>query len=48
MNIYEQIGLKKVINASGKMTALGASSINPLVGDYMKEAAMNYVDIEAL
>ncbi|MGF7057824.1 DgaE family pyridoxal phosphate-dependent ammonia lyase [Brassicibacter mesophilus] len=48
MNIYEQINLKKVINASGKMTALGASIVNPLVADYMKEAAMNYVIIEAL
>ncbi|MPW25584.1 DgaE family pyridoxal phosphate-dependent ammonia lyase [Alkalibaculum sp. M08DMB] len=48
MNIYEKIGLKKVINASGKMTALGASAISKDVGDTMKEAAMNYVDIEEL
>ncbi|MFZ7132559.1 MAG: DgaE family pyridoxal phosphate-dependent ammonia lyase [Eubacteriales bacterium] len=48
MNIYEQIGLKKIINASGKMTALGASVIDARVGDQMKEAAMNYVDIESL
>nr|WP_152803192.1 DgaE family pyridoxal phosphate-dependent ammonia lyase [Alkalibaculum sporogenes] len=48
VNIYEKIGLKKVINASGKMTALGASAISKDVGDTMKEAAMNYVDIEEL
>lgn len=48
MNIYETIGLKKVINASGKMTALGASTIATDVGDVMKEAAMNYVDMESL
>jgi len=48
MNVYERRGLKKVINASGKMTALGASIIDPRVADYMKEGAMNYVDIEAL
>ncbi|SCY78944.1 DgaE family pyridoxal phosphate-dependent ammonia lyase [Alkaliphilus peptidifermentans] len=48
MNIYEELGLKKVINGSGKMTALGGSTVDPRVGDCIKEAAMNFVDIEAL
>lgn len=26
-NIYQQLGLKKVINACGKMTILGVSSV---------------------
>lgn len=48
MNIYENIGLKKVINASGKMTALGVSTISDNVGSYMKEAAMSFVKIDDL
>ncbi|MTI46280.1 DgaE family pyridoxal phosphate-dependent ammonia lyase [Sporosalibacterium faouarense] len=48
MNIYEKIDLNKVINASGKMTALGVSTIKDSVGDYMKEAAMSFVKIEDL
>jgi len=48
MNIYEKIGLRKVINASGKMTALGVSTIKESVGDYMKEAARSYVKTDAL
>ena len=28
MNIYEKIGLKRVINGSGKMTALGVSKVS--------------------
>ncbi|MBZ2175997.1 DgaE family pyridoxal phosphate-dependent ammonia lyase [Schnuerera sp. xch1] len=48
MNIYENMGLKKVINASGKMTTLGVSTIDKNVGDYMKEAAMNFVKMDNL
>lgn len=48
MNIYEELGLAKVINASGKMTALGVSKIHKDTGDYMTKAAMSFVDIEDL
>lgn len=48
MNVYEKIGLKKIINASGKMTALGVSTPDPKVGDYMKEASMSFVKIDSL
>lgn len=48
MNIYERIGLPRVINASGKMTALGVSTIDERVAKQMNEAAMSYVNIEAL
>lgn len=48
MTIYEELGLAKVINASGKMTALGVSTIHADTGKYMQEAAMSFVNIEAL
>jgi L-seryl-tRNA(Ser) seleniumtransferase/D-glucosaminate-6-phosphate ammonia-lyase len=48
MNVYEKLGLPRVINASGKMTALGVSTISEEVAQQMNEAAMSYVNIEAL
>lgn len=48
MNIYEKIGLPRVINASGKMTALGVSTIDQEVAHQMNEAAMSYVNIKSL
>ncbi|MCR8644842.1 DgaE family pyridoxal phosphate-dependent ammonia lyase [Paenibacillus sp. N1-5-1-14] len=48
MSIYENFGCKQVINASGKMTALGASSVDPSVAEAMGKAAMDYVDIAEL
>lgn len=48
MSIFEQYGCKAVINASGKMTALGASAIDPAVAKAMHDAAMDYVDIAEL
>ncbi len=48
MNVYEKLGLPRVINASGKMTALGVSTISEEVAKQMNEAAMSYVNIEAL
>lgn len=48
MNLYESLGLDKVINGSGKMTALGGSIVAPAVGDTLKDAAMNYVVIDQL
>ncbi|MEK4339957.1 MULTISPECIES: DgaE family pyridoxal phosphate-dependent ammonia lyase [Brevibacillus] len=48
MGIYQQLGLKQVINASGKMTALGGSAVHPEVARAMGEAAMDYVEISEL
>lgn len=48
MNIYEKIGLKKVINGSGKMTALGVSIVSDGVIEKMKEAGQNFVVIDDL
>lgn len=48
MNIYENIGLKRIINASGRMTALGVSTISDEVASTTKEAAQSYVNIHDL
>lgn len=47
-NIYSRQGLKTVINASGRMTKLGVSTISREVGETLVEAAGNYVIIEEL
>ncbi|GLS05030.1 selenocysteine synthase [Chitiniphilus shinanonensis] len=48
MNIYQRIGLKRVINACGKMTILGVSAVDRAVMEQAAEAAANYVEIDAL
>ncbi|WP_411503936.1 DgaE family pyridoxal phosphate-dependent ammonia lyase [Brevibacillus centrosporus] len=48
MGIYQKLGLKQVINASGKMTALGASAVAPSVAQAMGDAAMDYVEMSEL
>ena len=47
-NIYHKNGLKTVINASGRMTKLGVSTISEGVGKTLVEAAENYVVIDDL
>ncbi|MEG0260245.1 MAG: DgaE family pyridoxal phosphate-dependent ammonia lyase [Lysinibacillus sp.] len=48
MSIFEQLGLAQVINASGKMTALGASAVSEDVAQALKEASQDYVDIDEM
>lgn len=48
MSIYTDLGLKKIINASGKMTALGGSILDSRISDYMGEAASEFVEMEEL
>lgn len=48
MNVYEEIGLDKVINCSGKMTALGVSKICDEVAETMKNAGRSFVVIDDL
>jgi D-glucosaminate-6-phosphate ammonia-lyase len=48
MSIYQKFGLRKIINASGKMTVLGASAVHPEIARALGEAAMDYVVIEEL
>lgn len=47
-NIYSEHGLQTVINASGRMTKLGVSTISKGVGKAMLDAASNYVVIDDL
>ncbi|WP_040206968.1 DgaE family pyridoxal phosphate-dependent ammonia lyase [Neobacillus jeddahensis] len=47
-SLFENFGLKKIINASGKMTALGASAVTDEIGNALKAAAQDYVDIDEL
>ncbi|MEK5172578.1 DgaE family pyridoxal phosphate-dependent ammonia lyase [Heyndrickxia sp. FSL W8-0496] len=48
VSLFEEFGLKKIINASGKMTALGASAVTDEVANALKTAAQDYVDIDEL
>lgn len=48
MTVYERLGASRVINASGRMTALGGALLSDAVVDAMAQAAMTYVDIADL
>jgi L-seryl-tRNA(Ser) seleniumtransferase len=43
MSVYDEIGLRRVINASGSMTGLGGSLMAPEVVEKMAEAARSFV-----
>ena len=47
-NIYRRFGLDGVINASGKMTALGGTAQSDAVARAQADAAQNHVDLELL
>jgi L-seryl-tRNA(Ser) seleniumtransferase/D-glucosaminate-6-phosphate ammonia-lyase len=47
-SVYTDLGLKAVINGSGKMTALGSSILDEHVTSAIAEAAQNYVNMEEL
>ncbi|MFV0396007.1 MAG: DgaE family pyridoxal phosphate-dependent ammonia lyase [Coprobacillaceae bacterium] len=47
-NIYQKYGVKRVINASGKMTILGGSKVNKEVVEAMKEGASNFFEVKDL
>ena len=47
-NIYQRLGLKRVINACGKMTILGVSAVSPEVMQATAEAAGSFVEIDKL
>ena len=48
MNVYDEIGIRRVLNASGSMTYLGGSLIHPDVLTKMSEAARSFVVMEEL
>lgn len=48
MNVYEKIGLQRVINASGRMTALGVSTLSTKVAQATIDGGQSYVVIDDL
>lgn len=48
MGIYEQLGVRRVINANATLTRLGGSLMAPGVLDAMRAAAGNFIDIVEL
>lgn len=48
MNVYEKIGLQRVVNASGRMTALGVSTLSDEVANAAIEGGKSYVVITDL
>lgn len=48
MSIYEEKGLRRVINACGRMTKLGVSAVRPEAAAAMREAAQEYVVMDEL
>lgn len=48
MNLFEQLGLRNVINASGRMSILGVSTISDSVAEAMKMGGQHYVEMKEL
>ncbi len=48
MTVYDELGVKKAINAWGTMTSLGGSLMLPEVVEAMNEAAKAFVDMDEL
>ena len=48
MDIYEELGVKKVINAAGTYTAVGASRMHPKTLEAMAQAADSYIQLNEL
>lgn len=48
MDIYEELGVKKVINAAGTYTAVGASKMHAKTLEAMTQAAGSYIPLEEL
>lgn len=48
MGIYQELGIKKVVNAWGTVTKLGGSLMSPEVLEAMREAAGSFVSMEEL
>jgi L-seryl-tRNA(Ser) seleniumtransferase len=46
--IYEQLGVRRVINAMGNMTLLGGSSVSPAVMAAMRDANESFVEMDEL
>ena len=48
MDLYDELGVKRVVNASATLTRLGGSVMPPPVLDAMRAAAGSFVDYDEL
>jgi L-seryl-tRNA(Ser) seleniumtransferase/D-glucosaminate-6-phosphate ammonia-lyase len=48
VNLLDQLGVNRVINASGRMTKLGVNTLSAPVLEAMETGAMSYVEIDEL
>ena len=48
MALYEEFGLRPILNAMGSMTSLGGSCMAPEVTAAMAEAAGSFIDLNGL
>jgi L-seryl-tRNA(Ser) seleniumtransferase len=48
MSLYEELGVRPVINAAGTLTRLGGSRLSPVVLEAMAEASASFVHIDEL
>ena len=48
MNIYDELGIKRVINACATLTKLGGSIMPPEVVQAMQDASRSFIDLEEL
>lgn len=48
MNVYEELGLKPIINASDTYTRIGGSRMSPRTLEAMEQAAGRFVDLDEL
>lgn len=48
MSVYTEIGLKRVVNASGRVTVLGVSTLSDYVAEAARKGGQSYVVIEDL
>ena len=48
MDIYDKLGIKKLINAEGTLTRMGGSVMDPGVMEEMIEASKYFVDLNEL
>src|SRR5574340_1194563 len=48
MSVYEELGVRPLINAAGTLTRIGGSIMPPEVLEAMKEAAQSFVAMDEL
>eukprot|EP01062_Namystynia_karyoxenos_P021631 TRINITY_DN18245_c0_g1_i2.p2 TRINITY_DN18245_c0_g1~~TRINITY_DN18245_c0_g1_i2.p2 ORF type:complete len:229 (+),score=61.37 TRINITY_DN18245_c0_g1_i2:73-687(+) len=48
MSVYEEYGLRPIINCIGSMTSLGGSVMHPQAVEAMRRAAQSFVDLNGL